>query len=1290
MTQDPFAAAWDGGGTATADPFAAAWDKASPKRTPLDIGRENQAKAKALGIRSSDPEAFAEDLGIVSKQTRNEPVPDTGGLLDAVKQVPREMGNLAGEAINAVPDLLALPSKLAGATGQFVGRKLGSKSIEQGSTDFLKTVDEATPRIPTDPNSPATRIGGGLGFMATAVAAPEAIGLKGFQALVPGAVMMGAQNGVALHQKVLAETGDPVRAMAALLGGAGAGTGLGLLPVARLFARLNAESGGALVRGIGDLAVGGAYGAGQSTINDTLQEHLTGQDLPIVQNAIKEGGFGALTQVIAGAAGSALGNPTDSAGKPPAATAEPSVPESPDTSIPNEQTSAPVEQFGKAEELATAPPEGGVGVSEAVPGEQGAESKAGAEAVDAPSIQDRPAPSEAIQTPSTESEPVPRGTLTEGAEFKPPLPLRKAVQEAKPEIPIERAAPEEKPPIPVEKAEKPQIPLRKKGDALGLLKTNPLELLGIGGGKIGGKVEGTMHSPDEGFYPSPETKAEAVIRKVADRFGTARRVEREAPGKGSDFSGSETRMHGRAAVAQRALERDQQRAVDIMKRAGISAQDMADYATARHAETRNKIIAKRTEGEVTEGSGMSAKRAAEVLAKAKPEAAEVMKIHDRLRDKSLAFAVESGLVSQETADAWKREFGSTFASLKTIGAEEPRSMPGVSKSLQVKGPEAKRAEGRETEATNPFVSMFQNAQDVILRGEKNIVAQEFGKLVENNPGPWAEFVEPEGPHAPSGEDVFTYKEGGEPKYIRVHDKSTLKALKNLDPTMAGTTLQWIGKASRVMSSLATSRNPRFLLTNLVRDVQTALSNVSAEESLKTAKRIAKDVLPSTKEIFAALHSPEKASPYAKEYLEHGALTDWIEPTTPQKRLAKMESRLAETLLRTKMRAVVDTLEAMSNSVENGARFAYFKALREAGISADVAAVKSKELTVNWSKKGEWGATMNALYLFSSANANGTLRFGQALARNPGRAAAVAGSFYAAGYALALLNESAGEDKKDGQLWWDKQSEANKQRNFVIQHANGTTTRIPLPPGWGWFVYAGVETRRMQREGSIDPSNLLTSAAGEISPIRAGSLGQLVTPWFLDPFVAVSENKDYKGDAIFQRDDHDKRPYSSLPNASRASETSRTISKVANDLTGGDEGRQGRVDVPPIALDYIAGESASGVGKFMQQVGKFASNTLHGETTPFRDIPFVSAFAGDAPQTYARDFSKIVARIEVENTAQKADKPYNSDVLEWKKTAAKYQRAIAAARADGDDESANDLAAEFIREFNSATKPKKKK
>lgn len=411
------------------------WDLVKPEANApsgdlWDLVRPPTAQEVAYAPEPTREEA---DAGIARLKARAATPGQVASHVGGV--IAKEAGNFAGEALNAIPDLMALPTKVTAASAQTLGHAIGSPTLEQGGADLLRTT-EGTPRIPTDPESPFTQLGAGIGRMGVMVAAPGAVGLEGLAALGPAVLMGGAEQGVANFHTVMAETGDPSKAFTALLEGSAVGGASMALPAAKILQRINSASGGALGKALSDAVIfGGGVGAGSSAVNDIILEHATGKEREILDNALHAGGMGALTVAFGSAIGSAVGMhgkaaevtdrapelepvtdlskpsepvepPTRGDDTPPDAglgrfkaeevppksqaqeevssppLEEPVTPGSEGAEVQSAQTPKPPVEKGTAREVETAPPGGGVGVGEAVSRETGGESKGGAKTND--------------------------------------------------------------------------------------------------------------------------------------------------------------------------------------------------------------------------------------------------------------------------------------------------------------------------------------------------------------------------------------------------------------------------------------------------------------------------------------------------------------------------------------------------------------------------------------------------------------------------------------------------------------------------------------------------------------------------------------------------------------------------------------------------------------------------------------------------------------------------------------------------------------------------------------------
>lgn len=289
-----------------------------------------------------------------------------------------------------------------------------------------------------------------------------------------------------------------------------------------------------------------------------------------------------------------------------------------------------------------------------------------------------------------------------------------------------------------------------------------------------------------------------------------------------------------------------------------------------------------------------------------------------------------------------------------------------------------------------------------------------------------------------------------------------------------------------------------------------------------------------------------------------------------------------------MRALRNTarlVEDLNTAVENGVRLSAYKALRENGVAQDRAAFVARELTVNFNRKGEWGPTINALYLFFNASVQGTTRIAQAFARSKAVRWAV-GSIFATGVALDLINFLIAGDDDDGENAYDKIPDWVKERNLIIMMPGGSVDdRLMIPLAYGYNVpyLAGQQAMSVIR-GAQKPlhaaATVAASAWDAFNPIgSAASFGQFVAPTFLDPVVQVLENKTWYGGPIFPQHKPKHQPWSETFQSSTPA-WAVEVARIMNQMTGGNQARSGLVDISPDVLEHYLEFAMGGAGKFV--------------------------------------------------------------------------------------------------------------
>ena len=307
----------------------------------------------------------------------------------------------------------------------------------------------------------------------------------------------------------------------------------------------------------------------------------------------------------------------------------------------------------------------------------------------------------------------------------------------------------------------------------------------------------------------------------------------------------------------------------------LDPQDVDMYLWARSAKGRNAMIRKSSNGEFTDGSGMSDVDADMVLNELAlqgltPKLRQVAKIHDALVDFMGKQRVEAGMLSK---DAWKkmRKEQPFYTPLKGFALNGDMLESG---DVNEEMAEAREAEarggggtrireyiaprGRKSMPSSPIANLQHDAQMAIARIERNRVSQAFLDAVLNDPISHADVVKVYSGKKVAGttqlfsdgarkamakrvtdnpkaaDRVFLAKKDGEAFYLDFQNtpagNALFRAFANMSPQEIPKYLAPIQAISNGIKSLKTRFNPSYLLgTAWQRDFQEAImTNLSAQ------------------------------------------------------------------------------------------------------------------------------------------------------------------------------------------------------------------------------------------------------------------------------------------------------------------------------------------------------------------------------------------------------------------------------------------------------------------------------
>lgn len=795
----------------------------------------------------------------------------------------------------------------------------------------------------------------------------------------------------------------------------------------------------------------------------------------------------------------------------------------------------------------------------------------------------------------------------------------------------------------------------------------------------------------EPFGAPSDTFIRKAVSKIADKFTVLKGVQQNIKerfgeiAEDADAYMAEELFHGKVENDIRLIQENMvEPLAKKMSEYGISLKQLDEFLYAMHAPERNRVIAERNPKMPDGGSGMTNAEAAAVINKAeqsgklgqyKELAGRVHKMLERRRQ----ILSEAGLLDEDTLGAWEASY-KHYVPLKGWAADEKQdATPRSGKGFSISGKESQLAAGRRSKAASPVAFAISDLSEAVLRHRKNEVGNAFLNLVQAYPNDnyWRVYTDenPEVqrkvvrrkdpatgkmvtrveeqvvPMAMMTDRYFTTKVDGETRYIKIEDERLMNAMRNLGPDNNGILVRALGTVTRLMSSLNTSYNPEFVISNFSRDIQTALLNLTSEQSSedgkargkKIAAKTLKDVPTSIRAINASLKGSTltgKAGEWQKhfdQFRADGAKTGWFDMKDVDGQMKDLETMIsmasggAGNTARRTFKAVTDWVENTNSAIENGVRLSAYVNAIEAGIPRAQAASLAKNMTVNFNRRGELGTTMNALYMFANASVQGTANFVRTLGRLNGQkgdrvwrrlntAQKIAVGMAVGGFALSVLNRLVAGDDDDGVNWWDKVPDYVKERNIVIMKSlvggePGEYWTIPLPYGYNIFPVIGTSMEHMlasdKSAGDI-AGNVVLAALGSFSPIgfeesqeAYGVVAKNITPTILRPIASISLNENFMGGPIYKENFPfgTQKPDSALYFRSTP-EMFKKLAKGLNDATGGSEFRSGAVDLSPDVMQFLVGYYGGGAYDFFtSRAPNAALKFAQGIELEDREIPF---------------------------------------------------------------------------------------
>jgi len=506
---------------------------------------------------------------------------------------------------------------------------------------------------------------------------------------------------------------------------------------------------------------------------------------------------------------------------------------------------------------------------------------------------------------------------------------------------------------------------------------------------------------------------------------------------------------------------------DILRPIRNDTAEFSRYLAAEHAIELNKF------GKET---GIKLEDAQRIISEDKGKFAKAKHELDVFRNDILDYAEGAGLLSPELRTKFEEMYKNYVPFNRVIEQGEAF----VGRNLKPKSP-FYRLDGSFRPIIDPLESLIKNTYSIIRASEQNMVTRSLVDLVEakKGVGKALEF-KAEKPVIETARNVLDIMELGKSEkgkitYFDNGVKRTYEVPKEVAEAIQGMTQQQFGLMSKILSYptrairlTAVQLNPTFILKNILRDQTEALlySKYGYIPFFDMAKGL--------------FHSMGKTELYYKWKAAGGdqAFVSSLSRDVNQKKLRNLTKNKALNIA-TSFEGLAQGIESIPEAIEKSTRLGEFrKGLSRTGMNANElreAAFNSREITLDFAKRGAKTQLANNAIPFFNAHIQGIDKFYRELKNNPSKmikaapAVAVKAATYLTLPSLALWYANKDDERYQELPDWEKNTYWHiflpDYMPKIIQH-----WRIPKPFEIG-AAFATIPERVAQYIYEKDPDEL---------------------------------------------------------------------------------------------------------------------------------------------------------------------------------------------------------------------------
>lgn len=684
--------------------------------------------------------------------------------------------------------------------------------------------------------------------------------------------------------------------------------------------------------------------------------------------------------------------------------------------------------------------------------------------------------------------------------------------------------------------------------------------------------------------------------------------------------------------------------------------DVNEFLIARHTPERNVALGKGA-------SGMTDEKAAEVIKRISESknGKEVIKIAEKIQtmnNKTLQILKDGGVITDDLLKSLREKYKNHVPLNRILETTDDFTGALSAKGYDVKSTGIKKAVGSNLEVDDILGNVVNNYEQAIIRAEKNLVDNATLQFVKDNQDALGDLMIIRKPkmvgmdlkgnpilETTTSENIIQLFENGKKIWIEVKDKNLAIALKSVGNEPIGTMLNIVASFTRFYSGLMTRFNPEFAFPNKIRDLQeTMVYMASQKEITKGAvlKTATKD-LTSIKSVLDAIRGKDSEGAILyKEMQSAGGTTGGMGLST--RKQTELDIKKIEGLFNSKTKNIANNLveyvDNWNTIFEDSTRLSVYKQALESGASKDRAAFLAKEASINFNRRGNGGAAINAMYMFANASIQGSAKMIRAM-RNPKVAATVVTAVGTSVVAVNKWNEKVDPEWKSKVPKWDLMNGLN----IVLPAEDGKFRYFTVPVSWGMkpikimSEYTYDATNGVKHDTKEILNTFITSILESYNPVGGTDIVSAISPTLLDIPSEIARNKSWTGAMIKPDYDKNKPEYAKYYDSLAKT----TLGQTAIDIASMADKNLG-IAISPADLKYAFDGYIGGAGKFVGKMFNFGVSLFDSKPIPKDEYPFISRFyrertaeeirksdAYDAKNTYDKEVGRI--KQEMKDTIQ---------------------------------------------------------